>query len=499
MPTGLQVSRLINVSVNLSPLGAQAPNLNTLLLLGDSDVIDVTNRIRSYNSLAAVATDFGTSAAEYLAAAIFFGQSPQPNQLFIGKWARTAVAGRLIGAPLSAAQQLLSVFTAVVSGGFKIQVDAAGAPVNVAAINLSGAVNLNGVASLITTALTGAGVGAVCTWNGVNFQFKSNTTGVASKVLPLIAPNAGTDLSLLLLATAGLGAQEVDGIAAESALAAVTILDGLPTYWYALHFAASIGVMPDADNLAVAAFIEGSANRHAYGLTTNVASALNAALATDIGSQIVALGYLRTWGQWSSSSVYAGVSMLARLITTDFTQNNSVITLMFKQEPGVVAEYLTATQADALTAKRYNYFVNYNNNTAIIQNGVAFGSAYIDEVFGTDWLAAGIQTDVYNLLYTSSTKIPQTDAGNHLIANTIAARCVQGVTNGLMAPGTWTAGGFGQLNTGDFLPNGFYIYVPPISSQLPADRAARKSVPFQVAAKLAGAIQNVVVAVSVNR
>lgn len=499
MTTGLLVSRLINVTVNLAPSGAQAPNLNTLLLLGDSDVIDVVNRIRSYNSLAAVATDFGTSAPEYLAASVFFAQVPQPNQLYIGKWARTAVAGRLICGALSAASQAIALFNAVVSGGFKIQVDGAGAPVNVAGINLSASANLNAVATAITTALGGAGVGAVCTWTGTQFLIKSNTTGIASKVLPLTAPNAGTDLSPLLAGTLALGAQEVDGIAAESFVAAVTILDGLPTYWYALHAAATVGTVLNADHLAVAAFVEGSANRHAYGLTTSDANALIASDTTNIGYQLKALAYLRTWGQWSSSNPFAGVSMLGRLITTDFTQNNSVITLMYKTEPGIVAEFLTATQAAALDGFRFNYFVNYNNGTAILENGVAFGPAYIDEVFGTDWLAAGIQTDVYNLLYTSTTKIPQTDAGNHLIATTIEARCTQGVTNGLLAGGTWTAGGFGQLATGDFLAKGFYVYCPPIASQLPVDRAARKSVPFQVAAKLAGAIQNVVVAVNVNR
>lgn len=498
MPTGLQVSRLINVTVNLSPLAAQAPNLNTLLLLGDSDVIDVASRIRSYASLAAVAADFGTTAPEYLAALVFFSQTPQPNQLYIGKWARTAVAGRLLCGPLSTAQQALANFTAVVSGGFKIQVDAAGAPVNVASINLSAVTNLNGVATQINTALTGAGIGAVCSWTGTQFQFKSNSSGTASKVLPLTAPNSGIDLSLLINGTVALGALEVDGIAAETFLAAVTILDGMPTYWYAMHAASSV-VPAIVDHIAAAGFIEASANRHAYGLTTNDANALVAASAADVGSQLAALGYMRSWGQYSSTNAYAGVSMLGRLITTDFNANNSVITLMYKQEPGVAPESLTATQAATLDTKRYNYFTSYNNNTNILQNGTAFGSAFIDEVFGTDWLAAGIQTDVYNVLYTSSTKIPQTDAGNHQLANAIENRCVQGVTNGLLAAGVWTAGGFGQLATGDFLPKGYYVYVPPIASQSPADRQARKSVSFQVAAKLAGAIHSVSIAVNVNR
>jgi hypothetical protein len=73
------------------------------------------------------------------------------------------------------------------------------------------------------------------------------------------------------------------------------------------------------------------------------------------------------------------------------------------------------------------------------------------------------------------------------------------VFDGLLAPGVWTTGGFGALQSGDFVPKGFYVYAPPISQQNPADRSARKSVTFQVAAKLAGAIHSVNVQINVNR
>jgi hypothetical protein len=43
------------------------------------------------------------------------------------------------------------------------------------------------------------------------------------------------------------------------------------------------------------------------------------------------------------------------------------------------------------------------------------------------------------------------------------------------------------------------VYAPPISSQSTSDRQARKSVPFQVAALEAGAIQGIAVTVNVSR
>jgi len=172
--------------------------------------------------------------------------------------------------------------------------------------------------------------------------------------------------------------------------------------------------------------------------------------------------------------------------------------LMYKQEPGISAESLTQTQMNALLGNNANVFVNYNNSTAIIQPGITPSGQYIDTVIGCDWLRGAIQTNVYNLLYGTSTKIPQTDAGMHQIATQVEAACVSGVNNGLLAPGQWNSQGVGQIAQGDYLSKGYYVYTPPLSSQAQSDRAARKSVPIQVLAKLAGAVQQVEVLVAVN-
>jgi hypothetical protein len=152
MTTGLSVSRLIALSLSLTNSGAQYANLNSIMLLGQSDVIDTATRIQSFTSLSAVASAFGTSAPEYLAAQAFFSQSPQPLQLYIGRWAQAAVHGYLFGGPLTVAQQAIANFTAITAGGFHIQVDAASSPVEVGPINLSAVTNLNGVATDINTA-----------------------------------------------------------------------------------------------------------------------------------------------------------------------------------------------------------------------------------------------------------------------------------------------------------------------------------------------------------
>lgn len=491
MTQGLPVSRLITATVNLSPPGAAFANFDSLLIVGDTDSINVKERIKSYGSLEEVATDFSNDDPEYLAAAIFFGQNPSPDQLFIGRWASAATHGLLLGSALSSAQQALSNWTSITTGAFTIAIDG-GSPQTLSSLNFSAVTNLNGVASVITAALTGA----TCVWTGSRFEIISNSTGATSTVGFAGTPGSGVDISTQLRLRAAVGATQVAGIAAESALAAVQILDGLPTQWYGLMFATD--TVDDDDYLAVAGFVEAAVLPHLFGVTTQDPDSLDSSSTTDIGAELKALNYERTFAVYSSASPYAAAGIFGDAFTVNFDAANSTITLMYKQIVGVASELLTTTEANALQTKNINVYVAYNNDTSIIQYGTMANGIYFDEVHGTDWLANRIQVDVFNLLFTSK-KVPQTDSGNHQIGTVIEASCAAGVTNGLIGAGTWQTGGFGQLSEGDYLPKGYYIFVPPIDTQSPTDRAARKSVPIQVAAKLAGAIHEVDVLINVNR
>lgn len=494
MPNTLPISRLVKVAITLTQAAAQAQNTSTLLILGTSNVIDLVSRFRTYESIDDLATDFGTSSEEYKAAVLWFEQAPQPTTVMVGRWAKTAAAGELVGGTLSAAQQALSNFTAVSSGGMKITID--GTLKTLSGISLAGVTNLNGVASAVTTALASAGT---CVWNSTfnRFEITSATTGATSSVSFAQAPTSGTDISALMgLTSTTSGAYVAAGAAAESAISAVTLFDAnYGQQWYALTVPSAV----DADHLAIAAYIEAASTKHFYGVTTQEAGVLVGSDTTNIAYQLKGLGYKKTAVQYSSSNAYAVASLLARILTTDYTGNNTVITLKFKSEPGITAENLNTTQANALEAFNCNVFVAYDNNTAIIEQGVSCSGDFIDSVIGADNFAIDLQNAVFNLLYTSTTKIPQTDAGNHLIATTLEQVCAQYVTNGFLAPGTWNSGGFGTLSQGDFLPKGFYVYAPPIADQSQADRVARKSVKFQIAAKEAGAIHSADIAVTVNQ
>lgn len=381
MAQGLPVSNVVNVDVIMSPTAATGRNFGSLLILGTSTVIPVSERIRLYSAAEDIGSDFGITSPEYEAAALFFSQSPAPSQVYIGRWAKTLATGE------------------------------------------TGAVET--VADAVNEAL----------------QF---------------------------------------------------------TNWYGLAIADDADLV-EADVVAVAASIESASLSRIFAVTTTDAGTISATLTTDLASQLKAAGYKRTFTQYSTSSRYAAISAFGRAFTVDFTGSNTTITLKFKTEPGVTYETLTSAQAAAADAKNANVYVYYANDTAILQQGVMANGDFFDERHGLDWLQNYLQTNLFNLLYTSTTKIPQTEAGITRLMSNVEQSMDQAVTNGLIASGVWNGGPIGQLASGDTLTKGYYVYAAPLSTQAQADREARKAPLIQVACKLAGAVHYVDLQINVVR
>ncbi|WP_312740890.1 DUF3383 family protein [Cedecea neteri] len=383
---GLPVSNVVNVDVIMSPTAATGRNFGSLLILGTSNVIPVTERIRLYAAIEDIGKDFGVESPEYKAALAFFGQSPKPTQVYIGRWAKTLAKG-----------------------------DTGEAETAVQAVN-------------------------AC------LQY---------------------------------------------------------TNWYGLVVAdavtAGADVLATADVLAVAQVIEAAGVSRIFGVSSGDAAIIDTASTTDVASQLKAGKYARTFIQYSTKSPYAAASAFGRAFTVNFNGSNTTITLKFKQEPTVPYETLTTSQAAAVDTKKANVYVYYANDTAILQQGVMSNGDFFDERHGLDWLQNYVQNNLFNLLYTSTTKIPQTDAGVTRLLSNVEQSMDQAVTNGLVAAGLWNGGPIGQLSPGDTLTKGYYVYAQPLVQQAQADREARKAPLIQVACKLAGAVHYADVQINVVR
>ncbi|EDS0767689.1 TPA: DUF3383 domain-containing protein [Salmonella enterica] len=383
MAKGLPLNRVTNVTVTLSARAAQGRNFGSMLILGNSTVIPITERLRMYSDPADIGDDFGVDSEEYKAAVVWFSQSPRPTQLYVGRW--------------------IDSLTSAESGPTETLLQA---------------------------------VNALLDYNS----------------------------------------------------------------WYGLHLAVPVADYPDdADLISVSSAIESATVSRILAITSSEADILSSAVETDLATKLKAAKYSRTYIQYSSTSPYAALSAFGRAFTVNFTGSNTTITLKFKQLPGITYETIGTSQANALEAKNCNVYVYYENDTAILEQGVMCNGDFFDERHGLDWLQNAVQTADYNTLYTSTTKIPQTDAGTTTRIANIEKVLDVADKSGLFAPGIWTGGPMGQLGTGDTLTKGYYTWADTVDNQLQTDREARKGVPIQVAAKLAGAVHYGDVAITVVR
>lgn len=483
----LSVDRVVKTTIWLQPRGAARRNFGILLIVGASEIITPAERIRSYTSAAGVAADFGIEAPEYQAAQLFFSQSPRPAILMIGRWVKKDAPAQLVGAILGDAEAEIQNWTAITNGVLTLKINNVETLID--GLDFSGSVTLEGIAEIINQAA--ASKGASCAYDGSRFIVSTLETGKSA-----VLPYATGALAERMRLTAETALDPQPGMDAETIEECVIALVDRSGDWYGLTVADQD--LAISNHLALAALIQAQNKSRIYAATITDSRVLDEKYSHDLGTKAQAAGYTRTILAYSQNP-YAIVSALGRAFTVNFSQTKSTITLKFKQLPGVVAENLGESQARALEKKRVNVFVNYDNDTAIFQEGVMSGDAYFDEIHGLDWLQNAVQNKVWNLEYQTKTKIGQTDTGANQFVAEITAVLDAGVNNNLIASGIWNGDSFGLLEQGDRLESGYYVHVGLVDEQDQSEREQRKSPPIRVAAKLAGAIHSVDIDIDVVR
>lgn len=475
----IPVSKVVKVNILTSPTFPARKGFGLLLIVGKSARLPIGQRIRFYGDMDAVGVDFSSTDEEYKAAQVAFSQSPRPSELAIGRRFDVAAAGELLGSTTSY-EQTISTWAAITNGSFKIDID--GAPVTIAGVNFSAVTNLNGVAAAIQAVLTVALAGATITFEGGRFVVRSATTGSTSTVGYAYTHTSGTDISALLGLDAASQGITSAGVDAEAIADSLDALQNYNASWYGLAFTKEITEQNAKD---AAAWVE--ARVKVLGYTTKFGAVADGGVTTDIGTFFKTSGYSRTLTVFDNNDDYAAVSALARGFTVNFNAQNSTLTLKFKQMPGITPVAITESQRLALTSKNVNYYSVFGDS-AMLAEGVMSNGRFFDEVHGLDWFQNAIETNVFGFLYTRTTKVAQNDKGVAQLVQQVEAACRDAVNNGLLAPGVWNGTEVGEIEVGDFLDKGYYIYAQPVAEQNQSDREARKAPPIQVLAKGAGAI-----------
>ena len=527
VPTSQPLSNVVPVTVIFTAPGSPGLPFNQALIVGNSPVINsVTTRLQVYTSLTAIIqAGFVNTDPEYLAAEIYFGQSPAPFYLWIGRQDLTAIGaatpavtpaktvtvgnnsgtGYVVGNTFSIGGVTGSlVEVATVSGGgvvtgLTLLAGGQGATVtnNIATTNVTGAGTALTVDVTVIGSTGGTGflVGDIVNVTQVGAsggQLAVSTISAGGVVtgLTTVTGAQGTSYTVAagLVATGGTGTGlEVDITSVgETPLQAVQACRAAQALWYCCMFVGShqdASPTTNADHEAIAGYIEAAYPASQYFYTDGSTATLNG-VSTSLPGTLQALSYRRSNGTYSTTqggnapnNIYACAAPMGLAMGLNTGSAGSYFAMAYKQMIGVIAEPLTQTQAQNISGTATRTFNGLNCNTVVdyafgaylseLDYGMQASGNFFDEILQLDMLANNIQTTVFNHFATAQS-VPITNAGTTLIANLIIQCCLNSQQIGFIAPsGTWQGitVGFGtkqQIEAGDPLPQGFAVYIPPV-------------------------------------
>lgn len=461
-------------------------------------------RIRYYDTLNGVVTDWGTDGEVYKAATAWASQSPRTETLAIAQMFTAPQAGYLVTGVVGSA----SSFLIVSNGSFRVSID--GVVNNITGLDFTADTDYDDIAATIQTAIRAVGTGgyssatvtaSAATGSNVQFTITSGSTGDGSSVSQLSTATAsvGTDIS---------GAAYLNGATGTSVLGYTPT--GIANELTLVTEAASCsgkfvyGIVLDAtlrdtqSQLDAAQWAEGQMFNILSTVTDNV-------LTTDAdntSNNAYALhqdDYSRTFITYSYNTdgalYYEDMSELTYMLSVDYTAENSTATLKFKNLPGIPTTAVSETELAVLNSRRCNVFTTVGNGARTVREGVTCSSSwFVDDRINIDNFVNDLLTAVYNVFLTTK-KVPFTAGGQALLYNAEKSVCDKYVRNGAFAD---------RQVADSTVPSGirtipaYVIEFAPLSSISQSDRAERLMTGNVITVQLAGAVHKLQINVIVE-
>ena len=327
---------------------------------------------------------FGTAnSSVYSKALEYFGQTPYPKDLIIGRWAQAAVNGRITGGT----HQTLAALQAITAGTFTISGQAS------AALNFSGASNLAAVAALLETAIQA--ISSPTAWStSTSYTAGDEALGSDGQIYEAIVDSSGnnpvddsgsnwrllgpevdgadvaysnsrfviTNDNMLLMTlptgtaatamglTAATGASASAGFAADGTIAdafnACVTDDG--TFYWVGHDTAINDYAAGGALEVLAAAVQAS-GRYQLDLNSYGADPLVTNEATSFDARIGAMGQNRVNRNWNGAAGQSiGMGIAAVMSTVNFAGTDTLVNPHGRPLKGFTPGRLTIAQADEL-------------------------------------------------------------------------------------------------------------------------------------------------------
>lgn len=493
------ISNVINAQ--LLPEGQLAgyDNINVVAILtSERGILKSNNRYQIYKTSSAVSSDFGAMSKTNDFATSFFGTTPNPisagGALVIGYWRATsetlpATSATLIGSQVSEAT-LLGVLQGVTNGSFNITVD--GTEQNITGLNFQTATGLSDIVNTIDAAL---GDNANVTTSNNRIIIKSATTGETSTITALTSADDNYIGSALGL-DANSGVSIVQGKAIET-LSPETKLEALTR-------------LKSMVNVKGFMFIDKPTDTEAYQLAeyANANSCIGYDVFSDDSNLLVntdnvvwniklaGLTAYRCLFSKSGNRKFAA-SYMARTHVVNFNGENTALTMHLKTL-SIPSEDYTQTQITAAKRVGLDIYTTIKDVSCVLTSDA---NDFVDNVYNLMSYIDGVQTDAFNLLKGTATKIGQVTHGVNQLIDTLEKTSGRYKRAAFIGAGTWSSPDFfGNYEefTRSIEAKGYYWLAGSLSEQSQADRQARKSPALQNAIKNYGAIHSADIIINFN-
>lgn len=434
----MTLSQLVNVQISRNTAAVSQAGFGTGLILGPNKV---AAGVGSYTSAADVLAEPGLTSGtdEYKAAVKYFGQTPKPTTLKIGKaLAKVAQVDTITPTAVN-----LHVYTVTIDG----------VPYSYTA---DGSATIAEIVTGLSAAINGDAAAQAAATGSVTLILTAKTAGHP------FSTSINSDVNLALVhTTANVGVVE--------SLSALSLLDD---DWYALISTfRSIN-----DVLQLAAYIEAVVK--IFGSSSNAVGLYDPASVTDIGYLLKNSTYFRSFVMFSGDTAnFPEAAFFGRVLPT--TPGSE--TWAFKTLAGIAVDSLTQTQINALKAKNVNYYVTVGGRNITLDGKVA-GGEFIDVMRLIDLIQSRMMENIFGTLVRND-KLPFTNGGITAVENDTRGVLKANQKTGGIAPDDVDA-------DGNLIP-GFTTTFPKVSEVPANDRANRILSGGKFSAKLAGAIHAV--------
>ena len=495
----LSINQVVDVQLVEQTMGAARRDFSICLLLTPEKGTAFNNVNERYFYAASadqVGDAFGYGSDTHLAAQAFFSRKPQLRQLMIGRWNKAEQSieksdNQLRGAPIMTD---LNFFKEVTSGYFSFKLG--DEVISVEGVDFSTVTSIGDIANAITAKLPGeTTVKVTADEVGKRIIISDAEKNIGYAVdSELTGSYVGRMLALEDGQATKIKGNEAATVKAESLMAALAEINNLNSAFYGVYVA---GQPTDTEIDSAHSWVNSATPSKILAYTalrdeqiewndSNIIKKWH-----DVNSGRVLVQYNQTGDN------HAAAALLAEAVSTNWRGSNTAKTLKFKSQSVRSDSKITINEANKCNRLGINFYTDYDG-VAMLAEGVMVGGRFIDEVVGLDAFIDGIQKAAFNYI-KSVPKVPQTDKGTAAIISQLIPIAKEFVRNGFMAGGKWNGAPVGDLETGDYLEDGYYFYAESFTEQAQTDREQRLGMPISVAIKLAGAIHKQDIIVTFNR